>query len=114
MKRLAFLLPVALLLIAGAGGCSEEPDFPTAPVYGTMVITNNTVGDIEVIRFRVTSPTSDTWGRNMLGETESLGDDTWFRVPPGTYDFYIETGQGYWVFYGVSIQAGTIASRTIG
>lgn len=108
MKRITLLLPVAFLLIAGIGGCSEEPDFPSAPAFGNLVIVNQTPNPIQVIRFRESSPTSDTWGRNMIDEAAIFDNEAYIRMPPGIYDFHFESDDvdQFWTYSGIVITAG--------
>jgi len=91
MKRHAVLILLSVLLAGAFGACTDEPDFPSAPVFGNLVITNQTPDEIQVIRFRVTSPTSDIWGRNMVDEAQIQGNEAYLRMPPGTYDFHFES-----------------------
>jgi hypothetical protein len=106
------VLAACALFIAA---CATEPEYPDAPVYGNLLITNQTPNDIQVIRFRVTSPSSDIWGRNMVNEATIVGNAAQLRMPPGTYDFRFESNDidGFWTFTSVVITAGRDTDLTI-
>lgn len=107
MKSNVFMLFIGIILSIMLSACTELPDFPPVPVYGNLVITNQTQYDIQVIRFRVSGPESDIWGRNMIKESYLLENKAYLRMPPGMYDFHFESNDvdGFWTFTGVAIEA---------
>jgi hypothetical protein len=117
MKRIPLLVFSSILLALVAGACSEEPDFPTAPVYGTLMISNQTPNGIQVIRYRVSSTDADIWGRDVVKSNEAYiqGNSAVLRMPPGTFDFRFESNDvnEFWTYTGVVITAGQDTYLTI-
>lgn len=110
MKRLIAALPLLLLL----SSCDKEPDFPSAPAAGALMLYNQSGYAMEIIQYR-SSGSAGLWSYNMLDNAfvDESGTTLGLTMPPGTWDVYVETTATYKVFFSVDIPAGGSNSVTL-
>jgi hypothetical protein len=116
MKRsiiaLIVLFPILLLLPS----CDTEPDFPSAPVSGTLLVYNQTSAPLEIIQYRVSAGATTLpgqWSYNMIGWVTVQQSALSLPVPPGTYDIYVETRDEYAVYFTTTITTGETSIITV-
>lgn len=124
-QRGAVRLMHAILLLSLAAavvGCDVDPEFPIAPAFGSIKITNSTGEEIGIIRFRPAGGTNNAeiWSRNLMSDvagTPTLPDGFYvmLQLQPGTYDFSFENTDGsfVWFAYDVNVAQNGVAFHTV-
>ena len=103
-KRVLALFVPGLLLVMLAG-CESPPTFPAPPRSGLIHITNNSVHDVSIFRYRVSGQID--WGRNIIDKGSDIlsGDYAEYYMPPGSLDVRLETADEvyFWNFKQVDV-----------
>ena len=113
MKRYFIQFALAGILLVSISACTKEPGFPTAPISGTVLVTNNSLYPIQVFRYRPSklpgSNTNAEWSANLfadqwLSSTYSIS----IFLPPGTFDLRLEneTLGLFWSFEKIEVAEG--------
>lgn len=101
------------MLLMSICACTKEPSFPTAPISGTVLVTNNSLYPIQVFRYRPSKLPEATanaeWSVNLFAD--QWLPSTYFIsifLPPGTFDLRLEneTLGMFWTFDNIEIDEG--------
>ncbi len=113
VKRIsAQLLLLSIIILIVVFGCSPtNPEFPSAPVSGSVHFINQTFNTIDVIRFRLSN--DDNWGRNVINEITIANNEGIMLLAPGKYDFRFESTSINWMRTYTNIQIIVDQSQTI-
>ena len=115
MKRYFIQFALAGILLVSISACTKEPGFPTAPISGTVLVTNNSLYPIQVFRYRPSklpgSNTNAEWSANFFNDPSlwlPAGYYNSYYLPPGTFDlrFENETLGLYWSFEKIEVVEG--------
>ena len=127
-RALPMLGALCLVLLLSLPGCDSNPAYPATPAFGLIKISNSTATDIGTVRMRKSGSNdgAEIWSYNLLSTLPALpgylvftlqpfGGWAQLRVPPGTYDFFLQSSDEstFWVLPGIVVSQNQITDYTV-